>query len=157
MQTKHLCVLIHSWTKGEVGAGHETGLGPPVKYFYWPFQGGNSFVVHLCYKCLVFSCFHVSSLMPCGHLKGKGWPLGSCLCFLIPFLSLSHVVSCVRCGTWLYRFLIFVTFFTCIAIFNKNVSLTEPFKISIPGLRSMVWINIGWGICCACVVVILCC
>ena len=22
MQTKHLCVLIHIWTKGEVGAAH---------------------------------------------------------------------------------------------------------------------------------------
>ena len=28
MQTKHLCVLIHIWTKGR-----ETGLSPPVKYF----------------------------------------------------------------------------------------------------------------------------
>ena len=27
----------------------ETGLSPPVKYFYWPFQGGTSFVDHLCY------------------------------------------------------------------------------------------------------------
>ena len=29
---------------------------------------------------------------------------------LICILSLSHVVSWVRCGTWLYRFLIFATF-----------------------------------------------
>ena len=43
------------------------------------------------------------------HLLGKGWHLGSrlwCL-IIIVFLSLSHVVSWVRCGTWLYRFLIF--------------------------------------------------
>ena len=32
----------------------ETGLSSPVKYFYWPFQGGTSFVGHLCYLCLVF-------------------------------------------------------------------------------------------------------
>ena len=34
----------------------------------------------------------------------------SCMwCFLI-YLSLSHTVSCVRCGTWSYRFLIIVFF-----------------------------------------------
>ena len=32
----------------------ETGLSPPVKYFYWPFQGDTSFVDHLCLLCLVF-------------------------------------------------------------------------------------------------------
>ena len=32
----------------------ETDLSPPVKYFYRPFQGGTSFVDHLCYKWLVF-------------------------------------------------------------------------------------------------------
>ena len=43
-----------------LGAGHfksyssETGLCPPVKYFYWPFQGGTSLVDHLCYFCIVF-------------------------------------------------------------------------------------------------------
>ena len=39
------------------------------------------------------------------------WPLGSRLWCLIVFLSLFHVVSWVRCGTWLYRFLIFATFY----------------------------------------------
>ena len=34
-------------------ARRDTGLSPPVKYFYWPFQGGTSFVDHLCYLCLV--------------------------------------------------------------------------------------------------------
>ena len=33
---------------------HETGLSPPVKYFYSPFEGGPSFVYHLCNLCLVF-------------------------------------------------------------------------------------------------------
>ena len=28
---------------------------------------------------LYLSCFRVRSLLPCGHLKGKAWPLGSCL------------------------------------------------------------------------------
>ena len=29
---------------------HETRLSPPVKYFYWQFQGGTSFVDSLCCK-----------------------------------------------------------------------------------------------------------
>ena len=32
----------------------ETGLSPPVKYFYRLFQGGTSFVDYLCYLCFVF-------------------------------------------------------------------------------------------------------
>ena len=39
-----------------------------------------SFLLLLC-----LSCFHVCSLLPCGHLKGKGWPLGSCLWCLMWF------------------------------------------------------------------------
>ena len=63
---------------------------------------------HLLFLCL--SCFRVCSLLPYGHLKGKGWPLGSCLwCFFV-ILLLSHLVSWDRCGTWLYRFLILVVF-----------------------------------------------
>ena len=34
------------------------------------------------------------------------------LLYVMFFLSLSHVVSCVRCGTWLYRFLIFAFLLT---------------------------------------------
>ena len=46
-----------SWSTSElrVRLVHcETGLSPPVKYFYRPFHGGASFVDHLCYFCLVF-------------------------------------------------------------------------------------------------------
>ena len=42
------------------GWRRETGLSPPVKYFYRPFQGGTSFVDHLCYICLVFVMLHAS-------------------------------------------------------------------------------------------------
>ena len=55
---------------------------PPVKYFNWPFQCGTSFVDHFCYLCLHALClsyFRVCSLLPCGRLLGKGWPLSSCL------------------------------------------------------------------------------
>ena len=76
MQTKNLCVLIHILIKGEVGS---TGLSPPVKYFtdrskavllLWIF-----YVFVLSCVCYVFVriCLYVL----CGHLLGKGWPLGS--------------------------------------------------------------------------------
>ena len=39
-------------------------------------------------------------------------PLGSRLWYLTVSLSLSHFVSWVRCGTWLYRFLIFAPLLT---------------------------------------------
>ena len=78
------------------------------------FNNRNKFLY--CYFCVIyvlcFSCFCVCLLLPCGLLLGKGWPLGSCLWCLIVFLSLFHVVSWVQCGTWLYRFLIFVAFLT---------------------------------------------
>ena len=67
-------------------ASGETGLSPPVKYFYWPFQGGTSFVDHLCYLYLVIAMLKpLCSLLPCGHQTGKGWPLGPCLWYLLWF------------------------------------------------------------------------
>ena len=83
MQTKHLCVLIHIWTKDDFCAVKliETLwlnilLTVPRLYFFC-----GSFVINV----LCLSCFRVCSLIPCGHLLGKGWPLGSfcdvSLCF----------------------------------------------------------------------------
>ena len=43
-------------------AHHETCLSPPVKYFYWLFQGGASFVDHLCYFRLVFVMLSCTSV-----------------------------------------------------------------------------------------------
>ena len=75
---KHLCVLIHIWTKGEVGA-----LWNRIK------SSTNIFLLTVprwCFFCgalmLSLSCFccafvRVCLLMSCGHLLGKGWPLGS--------------------------------------------------------------------------------
>ena len=41
---------------------------------------------------VLFCCafMHVFLLVPCGHLLGKGWPLGSRLCCLIVTLPHSH-------------------------------------------------------------------
>ena len=84
MQTKYLCVLIHIWIKGEVGAIKPV-LSPAVKYFtdrskavllLWIF-----YVFVLACVCYVFVC--VCLYVLCGHHLGKGWLLGSrlwCLC-----------------------------------------------------------------------------
>ena len=58
---------------------------PSSKMFYWPFQGGTSFVDLLCFcsvlclLCFVRVCLYVLR----GHLLGKGWPLSSRLWCLL--------------------------------------------------------------------------
>ena len=70
---------------------------------------------HFCNLCFVFimlACLYIAVLW---SPAGKG--LASCpscmLCFVV-FLSLSHVVSWVRCGTCLYRYLILASLITFI-------------------------------------------
>ena len=55
------------------------------KIFYWPFHGGTSFVDLLCFcSVLCLLCFvRVCLYVLCGHLLGKGWPLGSRLWCLL--------------------------------------------------------------------------
>ena len=74
MQTKHLCVLIHIWTKGEVGAPLNR-FKPSSKIFYWPFKGGTSFLDLLCcffLSCVCYAFVRVCLFVPYGHLLGKG-------------------------------------------------------------------------------------
>ena len=61
--------------------------------------GGTSFVDHLCYSCLVFVM--LLHLLIAALWSPAGLGLTSWLLFvmLIVFLSLSHVVYWVRCGT----------------------------------------------------------
>ena len=65
----------------------ETNRGdlPSSKILYWPFQGGTSFVDLLCFcSVLCLLCFvRVCLYVLCGHLLGKGWPLGSRLWCLL--------------------------------------------------------------------------
>ena len=90
MQTKHLCVLIHIWTKGAVGAPLNR-FKPSSKIFCWPFQGGTSFVDLLCFflSCVCCAFVRVCSYVPCGHLLRKGRHLGSRLWCTVSLL-LSH-------------------------------------------------------------------
>ena len=87
------------------GWRRETSLSPPVKIFLLT-------VPRRCFFCgsfLLFVFRVVCSLRSFGHLLEKGWPLGSLVCGVCCFLSLSRVVSCLWCGTWLYRLLIFAS------------------------------------------------
>ena len=70
----------------------------------------------LLFKLFIYNKTSVSEevsvyVQPCGRLFGKTWPLGSLVCDVFFVLSLSHTVLWVRCGTWLYRFLIFFFYF----------------------------------------------
>ena len=102
---------------------------PSSKIFYWPFQGGTSFVDLLCfcsvlcllcpcasvYMCFVVTCWERADLLAlvCGVF-----------CEFVTF----PLVSWVRCGTWLYRFLIFAPLLT----FTKSEVLSVKLTKSIP-------------------------
>ena len=135
MQTKYLCVLIHIWIKGEVGAPLKR-LKPSSKIFYWPFQGGTSFVDLLCFcsvLCLLCLC---ALLFICALWSPAGKGLTSWLSFVVSnceFVTFP-LVSWVGCGTWLYRFLIFAPLLTL------NLSCPKDFR----NLISMVTWCINW-------------
>ena len=65
---------------------------PSRKIFYWPFQGGTSFLdlLYFFLSCVCYAFVRVCLFVPCGHLLGKGWPLGSRLWCITVSLSLSH-------------------------------------------------------------------
>ena len=94
MQTKHLFGLILIWTKGEVGSPLNR-FKPFSKIFYWPFQGGTSFVDLVCFflSCVCYACVRICLYVPCGHLLGKDWPLGSRLWCITESLLLSHLIG----------------------------------------------------------------
>ena len=104
MQTKYLCVSIHIWTKGEVSA-HLNQFKTSSKIFLLTVQRRCFFVDHLiCYCMSVCWCLVVTC--------GKG--LNSWLSFVISNCEVVTfpLVSWVRCGAWLYQFLIFALFLT---------------------------------------------
>ena len=107
MQTKHPCVLIHIWTKSEFKFGAPLNrFKPSSKIFYWPFHGGTSFVG--CLLCLCARLFICTLWSPAGKglTSWLSFAVSNCEFFTFP------LISWVRCGTWLYRFLICAPFFT---------------------------------------------
>ena len=108
--------LIHTWTKGEVGALWNQFKPSSIIFLLT--------VPRRCFFCesfmLLLSCFcsafvPVCLLMPCGHLHGRGWPLGSRLRCLIVKLSLSRwypgsgvVLDCI--DSWYLPFFLLCAF-----------------------------------------------
>ena len=76
----------------------------------------------LLFMFVVFSCLYIVALW---SPAGKGQT--SCVWCVILYLLLSHVVTWVMCGAWLYRFLIFAFFLTF------NLHLTQL------SLASILW------------------
>ena len=142
MQTKHLCVLIHIWTKGEVGAPWNQ-FKPSSKIFYWQFQGGTSFVDHLCYLCLVFVMLSHLFIAALWSPQGKRLTPWLLFAMFIVILLLSYLVSWDRCGAWLYRFLVLAVFLTFIveAILLNLLKLRLTAPIKLYDLRIFTGIN----------------
>ena len=100
--TSELRVRLAAWNR----------FKPLVKYVYWPFQGGTSFVDHFCsVLCLLCLC---ACLFICALWSPAGKGVTSWLSFMVSYCKFVTfpLVSCVRCGTWLYRFLICAPLFT---------------------------------------------
>ena len=74
-----------SWSTSEVRALN--WFNPSGKIFLLTVLRWTIYVISVLY-CYAF--MHVCLLMHCGHLLGKGWPLGSRIGCLIVTLSLSH-------------------------------------------------------------------
>ena len=94
MQTKHLCVLIHIWTKGEVGTVKQPSIEHFMRCFFcWSFL---IVMLHVSVSCVVLWC-RVCSLQPCGHLQGKDWSLGSRVCCVnFPNIRIKGEVGAVK-------------------------------------------------------------
>ena len=56
-----------SWSASGLGVGLAPlgRFGPSSGVFYWPFQGGASFVGLLCFRCLVFAVSLCASVCGC--------------------------------------------------------------------------------------------
>ena len=67
----------------------------------------NGFFYVFVLSCVCYVFERVCLYVLCGHLLGKGWPLVS-NCEFVTF----PLVSWVRYGTWLFRFLIFAPLLT---------------------------------------------
>ena len=91
---------------------------PSSKIFYGPFQGGTSFVDLLCFCSVLYLLCLCARLFICALWSPAGKGLTSWLSFVVSnceFVTFP-LVSWVRCGTWLYRFLIFAPLLTLIVL-----------------------------------------
>ena len=69
----YVCKKIRGLVRLQVSTVKKS-LSPPVKWFYWHFQGSASFVDH--FWIFIFCVFIAALWSP----AGKGWPIGSLVC-----------------------------------------------------------------------------
>ena len=104
---------------------------PSSKIFYWPFQGGTSFVDLLCFcsvLCLLCLCasVYMCFVVTCWERADLLALVCAVFCEFVTF----PLVSWVRCGTWLYRFLIFATLLTLSMNYWIYEKMHETFTLS---------------------------
>ena len=129
---------------------------PSNKIFYWPFQGGTSFVDLLCFCSVLRLLCLCAHLFICALWSPAGKVLTSWLSFVVSnceFVTFP-LVSWVRCGAWLYQFLIFAPVLTL--IIHVNVSSSDALSALIKLAKANCAFNlsydmaiaIGWIDCC---------
>ena len=139
MQTKHLCVLIHIWTKGEVGALWSRFLPSskiflltvPRRCFFY-----RSFMLFLPGFCYAFVRLFIYALW-----SPAGWGLTSWLsCVISNWEVVTFPLVClVRCGAWLYRFLIFAIFLTFEDLCTHNAKIHAELDSSYQNTSTMTY------------------
>ena len=107
-------------------------LTVPRQYFFC-----GSFMLFLVCVCYAFVC--VCLVLPCGHLLGKDWPLGSRLWCHIVSLLLSHwypgsgvVLDCIY--SWSLPSFVLCTF----GLFTPNVDRCPPHSVIIAQAKCAV-------------------
>ena len=106
MQTKHLNILIHIWTKGEVGALWNRFKPSSKKFTDRPKVVLLLWIINMLFlSCSCYAFVRVCFINPSWSPARKGltswlsFVMSNCEAVTFPF------VSWVRCGAWLYRFL----------------------------------------------------
>ena len=140
MQTNHTCVLILIWTKGEVGALWNR-FKPSSKIFNWPRKAARLlwiiYVISvwflLCFRARLF-IYAMSSPTGKGLASWLSFVMSNCIVVTFP------LVSWVRCGAQLYRFLIFAPFLTLLCLFVWFDSLRPINNLSV--IKGRVFL--GW-------------
>ena len=149
MQTNHLSVLIHIWTKGEVGTPsnrfkHSSKiflLTVPRRYFFC-----GSFI----FFCFVFAMHLYARLFICALLSPAAKELTSWISFVVSYCELVTfpLVSLVRCGTWLYQFLILAPLLTLMSkVFFQFKSNNDIFynTILVRSLKNLLMLSQEYG------------
>ena len=113
----------------------ETGLSPPVKYFYWLLQGWASFVGHLCYFCLAFvrlpARLFISALWSPAGKRLTSWLLfvmSNCEVVTSYWYPWSGVVL-VCIDPWYLPYSYFAILYKCAVELFFKIDVTNTFKI----------------------------